>query len=106
MANPNNLIRAPILNNPPPNINNPPQPQCQFVLTPENEASIANIVRRILLEEPTLRKVEPRAKDQGIDRDEVDLTQLERIPDVVRSLGEFDGNRTEFGTWKKVQKEY
>lgn len=97
MANPNNLIRPAIIN---PNVQqqnqsaNPP-----LVLSSQLEAQIENLVRRICLEEQSGR--EPIVVDQEIQVGRRDLTELDKIPDIVKCLREFSGNPGEFGSWKK-----
>lgn len=39
--------------------------------------------------------------DQTIDNTDINLNEMDRIPDVVKSLREFSGNPAEYGSWKK-----
>lgn len=106
MANPNNLIRPPILNTqPPPNPDNPPNP----INFPQMEAAITNLVTRLCREQ--CRNIVGNVVDPGPDfilRDQeieeqyrTNLGDLDKVPDVVRCLREFSGNAWEFSSWKK-----
>lgn len=94
MATQNNLIRAPILNNNNNNGNNDPPP---FQMNREIE--LASAVRRVLQEE--LHPVPTQPTDQDVNIINGDLSGLDKVPDVVRTLREFSGNHTEFASWKK-----
>ncbi|XP_075151143.1 uncharacterized protein LOC142225255 [Haematobia irritans] len=110
MSNPNNLIRPPILtppNNQPNNPNIPPIPPINH--NAQSEADIINVVTRICREQcrnVVENMLNPNADisgiDQGIDeRYRENLTDLDKVPDIVRCLREFSGNHTEFSSWKK-----
>lgn len=97
MANPNNLVRPPIINQAPGN--QVPNPQ---ILTAEIEAQIVNLVRRAYREEQQISNREEIIVDQGIDaQHNNNLVDLDKIPDIVKCLRDFSGNPTEFGSWKK-----
>lgn len=90
MATNNNLIRPPVLSN------NHPQP------TVEMSNQISELVNRL---------VDARLGQRANPTIEVDQTitltngnnigELDKIPDVVRSLREFSGEPREFSSWKK-----
>ena len=108
MANQNNnLVPPPInppnLNIPPPNPqpqgNRPPPPiQPAFIASPESINIIAEVVNSIV--RPDFDAVPTR--DQAI-RPELlnNLEELDKIPDVVRSLRDFSGKSGEFSSWRK-----
>uniref|UniRef100_A0A034VZ85 Retrovirus-related Gag polyprotein from transposon HMS-Beagle n=1 Tax=Bactrocera dorsalis TaxID=27457 RepID=A0A034VZ85_BACDO len=99
MANPNNLIRPPVLPSPNPN---PAQPDLanqvrellgQLLLT-DGRNIIQSIIKNDMIPAPIV--------DQTIDeRYRNNLSDMDKIPDVVRSLREFSGNPTEFSSWRK-----
>lgn len=106
MSNPNNLIRPALLN--PNQQNNVGQqnqgnpPLIPFIITPEIETQISNVVRRAYETEQQNRNRVPILVDQGIDEQHNNnLTDLDKIPDIVKCLRDFSGNPTEFGSWKK-----
>lgn len=111
MSNPNNLVRPAILNPPPPtNPNNPPQPpEPVNIDIPQMEAAITSLVTRLCREQCRSLVgdiLNPNsdftARDQEIeDQYKENLTDLDKVPDVVRCLREFSGNATEFSSWKK-----
>lgn len=100
MANPNNLVRPPVLNIP-----NPPIPQIQ----PNVNAIDIDAIRQMCAEQSrnVVRQIlNPNADISGIDQDieeryRGNLTELDKIPDVVRCLREFSGNQSEYSSWKK-----
>lgn len=108
MSNPNNLIRPPVLNtnNPPipPPLNTPPIPP-----TAQLEVNIVNLVTRIcreqckgLVENILNPSADISGIDQGIDEQyRANLTDLDKVPDIVRCLREFSGDNAEFSSWKK-----
>lgn len=98
--NPNNLIRPPVIQQ-----QNAPAP---IVLTPEIERAISQAVHNLCILEcasivPTL--VNPRIRiltDQGIDEaHQANLSDLDKVPDVVKCFREFLGDPKEFASWKK-----
>lgn len=106
MSNPENLIRPAILttNNSNPNPSIPPTiPNAQL------EANIVNLVARVcreqcrgLVENILNPSAEISGIDQGIDEQyRTNLTDLDKVPDIVRCLREFSGNNAEFSSWKK-----
>lgn len=107
MANPNNLIRPPVLNTPNPNpIPNPSvEPHNSRMNTElENRISLIceqqcrNIVQSIINPNADINY----GNDQTIEeRYRENLHDLDKIPDIVRSLREFSGNPSEFNSWKK-----
>lgn len=116
MANPNGLIRPPVLGTPPPNPSPmPAQPSisAQAPNTPnaaELTALITNIVSQVLSSQtkslvqsylnPNSELV--TATDQTIEeRHRNNLADLDKVPDVVRCLREFSGKPGEFSSWKK-----
>lgn len=103
MSNPNNLIRPPLLN---PN-NHPTDPASNN--NAQIEANIINIINRVcreqcrnLVENILNPNAEIAGNDQGIDeRYRENLTELDKVPDIVRCLREFSGHHAEFSSWKK-----
>lgn len=108
MANPNNLVRPSLLGNSDQN----PQPGASPALQPAPE--LQNLVRNLVTQ---ILNTDGRTiiqniigtdtnsipvTDQIIDeRHRNNLTEIDKIPDVVRSLREFSGKPTEFNSWKK-----
>lgn len=96
MSNPNNLIRPPVLGPSPQN----PNPQ-----HPQNEENrdilrqITEVVNRILDDRLTVRNVVE--VDEHVSIGPQGIGELDKIPDVVRSLRDFAGDPGEFGSWKK-----
>lgn len=103
MANPNNLIRPPVLAAPPV----PPNPH------PSNDqltATITEIVTNIFRTEGrnlVQATLNPNANFANLTDATIDplhrnsISDLDKIPDVVRCLREFSGNPGEFNSWKK-----
>lgn len=112
MANNNNLARPPILENPPlvqaPQINQQPQQinqqppppvinQRPIVTAADLTAVVTNIVRNVLRGDS-----EQIVRDQAINPEyRNNLSELDKIPDIVRSLREFSGKEGEFSSWRK-----
>lgn len=96
MSNPNNLLRPPVLAANPPNPN--PQP-------PQNEENrdmvrhIADVVNRVLNDRLAARNI--IEVDEPVNVGAQGIGELDKIPDVVRSLRDFAGDPGEFGSWKK-----
>lgn len=102
MANPNNLIRPPVLGH-----NTTPPPAQQ--ISPD----LANIIRAMVSQAieasgPELVRTtlgnnnNPIIKDQTIEEQyRNNMAEMDKVPDVVRSLREFSGNASEFSSWKK-----
>lgn len=104
MSNPENLIRPAILTTSNPNPPTPlPTQNAQF------ESNIVNLVTRVcreqcrgLVENILNPSAEISGIDQGIDAQyRENLTDLDKVPDIVRCLREFSGNNAEFSSWKK-----
>lgn len=102
MSNPNNLIRPPVLNAP-----NPPPPDAARV---DNRIeNLEETIARICAQQCQIairNFIDPNAsipgEDQIIeDRYRNDLTDLDKVPDVVKCLREFSGSHNEFSSWKK-----
>lgn len=96
MSNPNNVVRPPVLNIP-----NPPD-----VGRIQNlEETIARICAQqcqIAIRNLINPNSDISGEDQIIeDRYRDNLTDLDKVPDVVKCLREFSGSYTEFGSWKK-----
>lgn len=101
MANQNNLIRPPVLPNPPQNAQ----------LSIEDLTSlISNIASDVLRRQgPQVVQAalnpnnnQENARDQQIeDRHRENLNDMDKIPDVVKCLKEFSGQPGEFSSWKK-----
>lgn len=99
MSNPENLIRPPVLN--------PEQvPRALNINDLNNiisettsrlfEQRLPGIIQNILNPNPGA------VTDQEIDAQyRGNLTDLDKIPDIVKSLREFSGNQTEFNSWRK-----
>ncbi|XP_067642006.1 retrovirus-related Gag polyprotein from transposon HMS-Beagle isoform X1 [Eurosta solidaginis] len=108
MSNPNNLIRPSMLGaNPPaappapPSANNQISPDLanmiKSMISLAIEASVPNIVQSVLN-----NTTNPIITDQTIDAQfQNNMSEMDKIPDVVRSLREFSGNASEFSSWKK-----
>lgn len=100
MSNPNNLIRPPVLNPENPQ-SNPPNPAPMNAAIQQQIASfVAEQVRATLqyLHGPK----EEIANDIVIEEENRNnLSELDKIPDIVRSIREFSGNPAEFNSWKK-----
>lgn len=101
MANPNNLIRPPILN---PIPNNPPTPPVERNNIPDMDV-ITRLVQQqcqIAVQQILNPNADIAGDDQTIeDRFKENITELDKIPDVVRCLREFSGNAAEYSSWKK-----
>lgn len=99
MSNPNNIIRPAVLNNNPP----PPLPNPPVQGTIELESLVTRIVTDVLTRNS--RHASSNANDmldQTINlNDGGNLSDLDKIPDVVRSIREFSGTPGEFNSWKK-----
>lgn len=113
MANPNNLIRPPVLNNPTPpapsTAASPAAPNNTFDVG-ELQSIVTTIVTQVLSSQAKdlVRKyLNPNselttATDQTIEaRYRDNLSDLDKVPDVVRCLREFSGNPGEFSSWRK-----
>lgn len=114
MANPSNLLRPPILNNPTPppqtNTPNPPAAPGNTINMSELQATITSIVTQVLSSQAkdlVRTYLNPNAelttaKDQTIEAQyRNNLSELDKIPDIVRCLREFSGNPGEFSSWRK-----
>lgn len=113
MANPNNLIRPPILNAP---VQNPPIPPSSPNQPGRNEqgqmtlADLRTVILQVInsqLPEMLQASLNPNAiqgnaVDQAIDVEHLgNLGDLDKIPDVVKCLREFSGKAGEFNSWRK-----
>lgn len=109
MSNPNNLIRPPILN-----VNNSDGQNNNGQNNNNNNSAInsANMeqtIARICAQQCQIaiaQFLRPSSdiagEDETIDvRYRENLTDLDKVPDVVRSLREFSGKASEFSSWKK-----
>ena len=113
----NNVLRPPVLGNPgaqarsgspvPPDPNLP-APSNVRSATPEFRALIRELMTNILevdgqdLFRDVLHARQQVMTDQTIDeRYRDNLADMDKVPDVVRSLREFNGNPAEFSSWKK-----
>lgn len=113
MANPNNLIRPPILNAPVQNPPIPPSPPNQPGRNEQGQMTLADLRTVILqvinsqLPEMLQASLNPNAiqgnaVDQAIDVEHLgNLGDLDKIPDVVKCLREFSGKAGEFNSWRK-----
>ena len=96
MSNPNNLIRPPVVNL--------QENQATF-----NMRDLEIEIRRMIGEEiQEQARNSNSARNQVIDQDKVidpqhraQLNDLDRVPDVVRSLREFTGQPGEYSSWRK-----
>ncbi|GBO99947.1 Retrovirus-related Gag polyprotein from transposon HMS-Beagle [Eumeta japonica] len=102
MANPNNLIRPPVINPVPAGISQEQFNQLQTNLLgslrqlflTEGRTLISNVIN------PTQEFA--NLPDQIIDeRYNNNLEDLEKVPDIIKSLREFSGKHTEFSSWRK-----
>lgn len=111
MSNPNNLIRPAVLSQQNPSVGNPTVPtglnQDQFN---QLQLTLLDSLKQLFLTEgKTLVNniINPSQEfanlpDQTIDvRYSNNLEDLEKVPDVVKSLREFSGKHAEFSSWKK-----
>ena len=105
MSNPNNLIRPPVLNQP----EIRPERQ-EVVMSVELRNAIASIVTQTLRTEGAQifnSIINPNSNefsgvDQAINQEHrANIGDLDKIPDIVKSLREFSGNNLEFMSWKK-----
>lgn len=105
MSNPDNLIRPPVLNLP----ENRAERQ-EVVMSVELRNAISGIVSQALRTEGiqifnsvlNQNSNEFSGVDQTINREHsASIGDLDKIPDIVRSLREFSGNNAEFVSWKK-----
>lgn len=104
MANPNNLLRPPILNNLPPT-----QPQPSGSAQQNSNVNNIDAIVRMCQEQSRIavrQILNPNAYISGSDQEieeryRENLSDLDKIPDVVRCLREFSGNQAEYSSWKK-----
>lgn len=112
MANPNNLIRPSVLETGP-----QPAPQARSSASSENRPNvsaelaefISDIVMRTinargrqLFQEIASGNDQQQFLDQAIYPEfRQNITDLDKVPDVVKSLREFSGRQNEFSSWKK-----
>lgn len=114
MANPNNLIRPPVLNNPippaQPSTAVPPAAPSNTFNTSELQSIVTSIVTQVLSSQAkdlVRTYLNPNselttATDQTIEAQyRNNLSDLDKVPDVVRCLREFSGNPGEFSSWRK-----
>lgn len=110
MSNPNNLIRPPVLNpvNPNPPVQAPSVQSGQNIL--QTTAMITGIVQNIietqfqglLQANSQLGSGFSSYSDQTIDPSHNNnISDLDKVPDVVKCLRDFSGNPGEFNSWKK-----
>lgn len=97
MSNPNNLIRPGVLNAPQVNAAVPPQnPQVNV------DAIVQAVVSRIQNEMHLRTPSQEVLTDETIRPEFIDrLEELDKIPDIVKSLREFSGKPGEFSSWRK-----
>lgn len=100
MSNPNNLLRPPVLN-----VANPPEVGRVNNPIDNLEETIARICAQqcqIAIRNLIDPNSDIAGEDQIIEeRFRDNLTDLDKVPDVVRCLREFSGSYTEFSSWKK-----
>lgn len=100
MANPNNLLRPPILPGP------ANAAEAAGLTRSQIESIVSSMLRRECREvinsvlnpntDPSLET------DQIINEDQMgNLSEMDKVPDVVKSLREFSGQPGEFSSWKK-----
>jgi len=110
MANPNNLIRPPVLssNERPVPVERPDLPERQRVdmnveqLTGLIGQTVAHILPGLIkqMNNDTLDFTDVR--DQVVEPEyRNNLGDFDRVPDIVKSIREFSGDPAEFGSWKK-----
>ena len=108
MTSPHNIIRPSLLsNNPTPTQTTTPNPAPQ--VSPELNNLIKNMLTQMLqtdgqtiIQSFLNNNPNQNITDQTIDeRFRNDMSELDKIPDVVRSLRDFSGNASEFSSWKK-----
>lgn len=106
MSNPANLVRPPVINAPPA----PAAHGQRNINLDELGPVIAQIAAEVVTRQvPALiqNALNPsshlsNARDQTIDEAHInDITDLDKIPDVVKCLREFSGKPGEFNSWKK-----
>lgn len=89
-----NILTPSILSEPSPGTSKQPSKQTIDL------DSLKNVLTEILSETNNKTQKNDSDEDNGIDGDR-NLTGMERIPDVVKSLREFSGKPGEFGSWRK-----
>lgn len=105
MSNPNNLIRPGVLETPSvANTQRPPQTS-QSLSLPDLENLIGNIVKRVVQENNDRNNPDSillTATDEIIRPEhQGQVGDLDKIPDIIRSLRDFSGNPAEFSSWRK-----
>uniref|UniRef100_A0A0K8USZ4 Retrovirus-related Gag polyprotein from transposon HMS-Beagle n=1 Tax=Bactrocera latifrons TaxID=174628 RepID=A0A0K8USZ4_BACLA len=108
MSNPNNLVRPPVVRA------NDPAGNSGSANVTINEDDLVNLIGRVALDVvnrqgPSIVRatLNPNAGladtcDQTINIEHANnLSDLDKIPDVVKCLREFSGNPAEFNSWKK-----
>lgn len=108
MSNPNNLIRPPVLGNTTPVAPIGPSGSGTQI-SPELAHLVKNAVTQMLqtdgqsiIQSILNNGTNQNIRDQTIDeRYRDNMNEMDKIPDVVRSLREFSGNASEFTSWKK-----
>lgn len=105
MSNPNNLIRPSVLDAtgaPPVQSARATQPPSQINLTLELVDAFSEIARRMIQENLNRDNLLFNATDETIRSEhQGQLNDLDKIPDIVRSLRDFSGNPGEYGSWRK-----
>lgn len=109
MSNPNNLIRPAIINPSNPNTTPNPAPSVQHGQN-VNPALIASMVQNVLETQfqgllrtnSQINSDSTNFSDQTIDPSpDNNISDLDKVPDVVKCLRNFSGNPMEFSSWKK-----
>ncbi len=102
--NQDSIIRPPVLRQPP-SAQAPPNPSQPANATPEFREIIRNLMTEILQTDNSILhrdNIQQIMTDQTIDeRFRDNISDMDKVPDVVRSLREFNGKHTEFSSWKK-----
>lgn len=104
MANHNNLIRPPVLNAPPPPLLQPRPELMDLVRDAVARMMVTdrrNMIRGII----NTNNNPPPVVDQIIEeRYRDNIADIEKVPDIVKSLRECTGKPEEFSSWKKSVK--
>lgn len=108
MSNPQNLVRPPVLNAPPPTLAAPANTNNPLTMDQLTEV-ISGIVTNMFQQQGrnmVQAALNPNAsfsdvRDITIDTASPNISELDKIPDVVRCLREFSGAPGEFNSWKK-----
>lgn len=110
MSNPSNLLRPSLLETRRQQEENAPSPsQPNPNPNPTPNTNVSEDLRRVIAEvsRSVFNEIVPQflnVRNSNVDMPQIgieQLNELEKVPDIVKSLREFSGNPSEFGSWKK-----